>query len=83
MKRLKITPEQQDQMRELIRKALIAQIGRWNAEGEIERLLGFEISDSEELIKDACVGIDDAATLKESLIDDIIQQYLTLERSPK
>lgn len=76
-----LTKEQRVKMRALIRKAIIAQCVRWDAERAIELILDREISGSEDLIKETAVSIDDARAMNDADLDDVISEYLELENN--
>lgn len=65
------------QIEDLVRRALKAQIDLWDAEQEIETLLGAELPDLNYLINEYAVVVDDAATAD---VTQIIANINSLQR---
>ena len=63
----------------LIAQAINAQIEKWDAESEIERLLGHEIDELGETIREFAVCTDLDVRYDDKMIDEVLKELTTDE----
>jgi len=63
----------------LVRAALTAQLAKWDAERQIEEVLGGEL-DMGETIENACVTLEDPEGISDDLVAEVAEEFVNEAR---